>query len=249
MKKFLRAFLCAALLCTLLLTTAHADMGPKPSVRIHFTGLGDRLCYGTLLSEDRSTGPASAWNGVPASAYHKGNYDYAELDEAIWQAFQNYEDADGYYFLQWGWQVSDSEALAWTYYPPDRFKLLLYFPDDGTFIAGTIEDRYAFHSDFAATVNFAQQTVSMEKTYNYAAEILPLLVRLALTLALELLLALTFGFRQKQHFRPIVAVNVLTQLGLNAALFLAKSRTVIHGVVGGFLYPRLPKHQIAEGVL
>ena len=228
MKKLLRAFLCAALLCTALLTTAHADMGPKPSVRIRFTGLGDRLCYATLLSETKSTGPASAWSGVPASAYHKGNYDYADLEEAIWQAFVDYKDSDGYFFLQHGWQVSDSDGLAWTYYPPDRFKVLLYFPDSGAFICGSIEDSYAFHSDFAAAVNVEQQTMELERTYNYAAEILPLLVRLALTLALELLLALAFGLRQKQHFRPIVAINVLTQLGLNAALFIAAYR---HGII------------------
>ena len=228
MKKFLRALLCTALLCTLLLTTAHADTGPKPSVRVSFTGLGDRLCYATLLSEDDRTGPASVWSGVPASAYHKGNYDYADLDEATWQAFQDYEDADGYYFLQWGWQVSDAEELAWTYYSPDRFKVLLYFPDDGTFICSNIWDRYAFHSTFDAAVDVGAQTIHVEKNYSYAAEILPLLARMAITLTIELLLALAFGFRKKQHFRPIAAVNIVTQLGLNAALFYAGYR---HGLI------------------
>ena len=42
MKKLFRALLCAALLCTLLLTTAHADLGPKPSVRITLEGLDGR---------------------------------------------------------------------------------------------------------------------------------------------------------------------------------------------------------------
>ena len=71
MKKLLCAILCAALLCTALLTIAHADTGPKPSVRITFTGLGDRLCYGTLLSETKSTGPASIWNGEHGTALRR----------------------------------------------------------------------------------------------------------------------------------------------------------------------------------
>ena len=43
--------------------TAHADMGPKPSVQIAFTGMNpDALCYGTLLSERDSTGPSYVWD-------------------------------------------------------------------------------------------------------------------------------------------------------------------------------------------
>ena len=43
--------------------TVNADMGPKASVRIQFEHMGDELCYGTLLSKEKSTGPASAWDG------------------------------------------------------------------------------------------------------------------------------------------------------------------------------------------
>ena len=38
--------------------TVNADMGPKASVRIQFEHMGDELCYGTLLSKEKSTGPA-----------------------------------------------------------------------------------------------------------------------------------------------------------------------------------------------
>ena len=48
--------------------TANADMGPKPSVRIRFENMGDALCYGTLLSERESTGPASVWDGTEEHA-------------------------------------------------------------------------------------------------------------------------------------------------------------------------------------
>ena len=48
--------------------TANADMGPKASVRIQFEHMGDELCYGTLLSKEKSTGPASAWDGRTESA-------------------------------------------------------------------------------------------------------------------------------------------------------------------------------------
>ena len=232
MKKLLRAFLCATLLCSLLLTSAYADTGPKPSVRVSFTGLEDRLCYATLLSQTPSTGPASVWDGDPTHAYHNGNEEWADLDEATWRSFVDYEDGDGYYFLQWGWQVSDINELAWTYYPPNRFKVLLYFPESGEFICSDVLERYAFHSYFDATVNAVDMTLSEDhesadaaqkeldvvKRQQHLREFLCLAGRILLTLAIELLLAMAFGFRRQLLL--IGAVNVSTQLALNAALFL-----------------------------
>lgn len=232
MKKLLRVFLCATLLCSLLLTSAYADTGPKPSVRVSFTGLEDRLCYATLLSQTPSTGPASVWDGDPTHAYHNGNEEWADLDEATWRSFVDYEDGDGYYFLQWGWQVSDTNELAWTYYPPNRFKVLLYFPESGEFICSDVLERYAFHSYFDATVNAVDMTLSEDhesadaaqkeldvvKRQQHLREFLCLAGRILLTLAIELLLAVAFGFRRQLLL--IGAVNVSTQLALNAALFL-----------------------------
>ena len=60
------SFLCISM-------TVRADMGPKPSVQITFKGLGDELCYGTLLSKDISTGPSTAWDGTEEDARHNGN--------------------------------------------------------------------------------------------------------------------------------------------------------------------------------
>lgn len=42
---------------------AYAYMGPKPSVQITFENMDDEICYGTLLSKTKSTGPSSVWNG------------------------------------------------------------------------------------------------------------------------------------------------------------------------------------------
>lgn len=44
--------------------SAYADLGPKPSVVINFENMSDELCYGTLLSQQPSTGPSSVWDGV-----------------------------------------------------------------------------------------------------------------------------------------------------------------------------------------
>ena len=55
MRKLVSALICLVLVFSLPVT-AKADMGPKPSVRITFTGIEGETYYGTLLSERRSTG-------------------------------------------------------------------------------------------------------------------------------------------------------------------------------------------------
>ena len=48
---------------------ARADTGPKPSVKIEFTGSTGQPYYATLLSRESSTGPQSAYNpDYPESA-------------------------------------------------------------------------------------------------------------------------------------------------------------------------------------
>lgn len=144
---------------------ASADTGPKPSVRVTFENMGDELCYGTLLSKTPSTGPARAWDGT-----EDGKYIYEGADEAVWRAFTEFKDEDGFYFLQWFWRADENKALNWTYYPPQTFKILLYYPDratksgaadnsaggatrdskttaaSGAFCVSDVLKRYAFHS-------------------------------------------------------------------------------------------------------
>lgn len=144
---------------------ASADTGPKPSVRVTFENMGDELCYGTLLSKTPSTGPAHAWDGT-----EDGKYIHEGADEAVWRAFTEFKDEDGFYFLQWFWRADENKALNWTYYPPQTFKILLYYPDratksgaadnsaggatrdsettaaSGAFCVSAVLKKYAFHS-------------------------------------------------------------------------------------------------------
>lgn len=66
----MRRWTVAAVLLVLILLfaavplTAAADMGPKPSVRVTFTGVGEESYYVTLLSQAKSTGPYHVYTGV-----------------------------------------------------------------------------------------------------------------------------------------------------------------------------------------
>ena len=128
----------ALLLVCLLPLWAAADTGPKPSITVTPEGVGEDACYLTLLSQTETTGP---WSKQESFAASKDSYGDPEADEAIWTAFNDYEDADGFYFLGCYGEVTGGQMFCWSYYPPDTFKVLAYFPDSGTFAVGPVTDR------------------------------------------------------------------------------------------------------------
>ena len=200
------------------------DTGPKPSVRIQFKNMGDELCYGTLLSKEESTGPARAWDGEEENI----NLDFVDRD--IWEAFVNYEDSDGYYFLQWAWKVNDTKELSWTYYPPNEFKVLLYYPETNTFISSDVCKRYAFDTYYTVDMDGIEigsikydenlsgnQRLNMHKSYEFKNEVKALVCRILITVVVEVLIGLLFKFRNKELLY-ILLINVITQIILNVLL-------------------------------
>ena len=202
-------FLCLVLAFALA-GPASADTGPKPSVRVSFENAPEGVFYGTLLSERSSTGPAR----------YDPDYEPEEWQEvqdlAVWRAFQGYEDADGYYFLNELWDCSAGD-LAWTYYPPENFKLLLYFPETGEFRVSGIYSRYAFDSYFTAGLASEDGPLELKVSYDLAGEAFGLLARVVITIALELAAAFAWGYRSGRELGFITAVNVITQLAMNIA--------------------------------
>lgn len=195
---------------------ASADMGPKPSVCITFTGGTGEHYYGTLLSQTSSTGPSSAWDGKTAYCPHDAD---AEAQYAIWQKFVAYEDADGFYFLQEWWDCSVDAPLHWDYYPPSTFKILLYAPEQDLFYVSPVYKSYAFDSYYTVALPTGESsTLTAEPCYDYTWEIVSLLVRILLTILLELAVALAFGYREKRVLQFLAVVNVATQVLLNIAL-------------------------------
>lgn len=222
MKRKVFVFLMCLVLLMAMPITASADMGPKPSVRIEFTGIQGEDYYGTLLSLRDSTGPASAWNGNPEYAYCQPEDD----DYDIWMKFVEYQDTDGYYFLQWFWDCSDTNQLNWTYHPPTPFKILLYFPETDTFYVSPVYERYAFDSYFTVDLSdYDTAPIMASKSYDYTWEIISLVARIVLTIALELGIALIFGYREKKVLGFLAIVNIITQVMLNVALNIVNYRS------------------------
>lgn len=217
-KKLTTLAMCFIMAILLFPITASADTGPKPSVRITFENMGDETCYGTLLSRDPAYGPHNVWDGTPENILDKGQ-------NAVWQAFIDYKDADGYYFQQEFWLCSEEMQLNWTYYPPYSFKILLYYPQLDTYAVSGVYERYAFDSYYTVDmsgvdIRSENAVLSARQSYHYTWELVSLVCRVILTILLELVVAKLFSLWQRDILRVILWVNVATQLGLNILLNL-----------------------------
>ena len=202
----------------LLSTTAFADMGPKPSVNIYIEGLGDRPCVATLLSEEESTGPASAWDGqYPQPPTSPTRAERMRYDAFL--AFADYRDPDGFYFLQETFWVLEGE-FSWGYYPPQTFKILLYFPDTGELVCSEKLECFAFRSDYRVTLNPDGSLGEVQRLTHTAEKLRAFCLRAGLTALAELLLALAWGYRTKKAVLLILWTNLITQICLNLLLAL-----------------------------
>lgn len=211
-KKFYRSICLFLMIISLLVPcTAYADMGPKPSVVIHFSGLEDEKYYVTLISQDESTGPYS---------YGNPYYDWMG-EEWVFNKFSSYEMPDGYYFLSYMEDCSDDDTFEWGYYPPQEFRILLYFPEHDTFLE--VEGdyaRYAFDSYFSVEVDTPtpDSEIIAVQDYYFTLEITSLIARIIATIVIEILIALLFFYRDRKSLLIISVTNIVTQIVLNVLL-------------------------------
>lgn len=220
---------------------AFADFGPKPSVVVEFENAGDQEYYVTLVAKEDKLG--SPYSRITAE-------DQPETDDiAIWNRLVAYEDPDGMVFAGNVQKLTGDGAYVWGYYPPSEFRVLIYFPDTDSFVESSeILEQYAFDSyyqmdfnDLPENRNDAVAAIPVTRKYNLLWQITAFLLRLAVTVAVECLLAVLFGFKGKRQMLLVLAVNCATQLAMNL-LILDES-------VGLFVFYVLQYALIEVGVI
>lgn len=224
MKKY---FLLLAVLigCLAASMTACADIGPKQGVRILFEHMPDGDCYATLLSESEGKGPWSVPDRGEKPLYEPGDEAYP-----VWEKFCEYQDGDGFYFWQYFEEISQSWELNWSYWPPEVFKILLYFPETDSFaVSEEICESYAFYSDYSvnlesydAAADFQIRDGDVRKSNDYSRNIESAFLRILFTILIEGVLALLFGYRGKRNLLLILFTNIGTQVILNSLAVLAE---------------------------
>lgn len=189
---------------------AFADMGPKPSVTVYVNGVEDDREYYIALIEEKPTYLNNDTNG--------GRDD-------IWKRINEFSKTDGYYLApgpggECPYRKAKGRGSAWWgYYPPETFKILLYFPDNESFLTSGVIDAYAFNSYYTVEVSGDALTVApYGGAKGIIVEICGLLVRIALTVLIEIWVALGYGYCGKQELKLILITNIITQVLLNALI-------------------------------
>ena len=209
------------LLLVLIPSTAMADMGPKPSVNIEVNNLKENQeVYITLLSKEESTGPFSKVTELQS---------HEEYLEDGFNKFKSIEDRDGYYFLGNLDLLKGNGIYSWSYYPPQDFKIALYFPEQNLVLISKPYTRYAFNSNFKLNykdmdlkdeVYYFDNEISITKVRDINEEIKSFLLRLVLTIIIEYLVALAMFRPTKYQTKLIIKTNIFTQVLLNLAISL-----------------------------
>lgn len=208
---------------------AFADFGPKPSVVVEFENAGDQEYYVTLVAKEDKLG--SPFSRITAE-------DQPETDDvAVWNRLVAYEDPDGMVFAGNVQKLTGDGAYVWGYYPPSEFRVLIYFPDTDSFVESSeILEQYAFDSyyqmdfnDLPENWNDAVAAIPVTRKYNLLWQITAFLLRLAVTVAVECLLAVLFGFKGKRQMLLVLAVNCATQLAMNLLM-------LTQGAIGIFAF-------------
>lgn len=220
---------------------AFADFGPKPSVVVEFENAGDQDYYVTLVAKEDRLG--SPYSRVTDEDESNG----VNLD--VWNRFMRYQDPDGMVFAGNVQKLTGDGAYVWGYYPPSEFRVLIFFPDTDSFVESSeILEQYAFDSyyqmdfnDLPEKWNDAVAAIPVTRKYNLLWQITAFLLRLAVTVAVECLLAVLFGFKGKRQMLLVLAVNCATQLAMNL-LILDES-------VGLFVFYVLQYALIEVGVI
>lgn len=240
-RNILRRIFMVLILMSALGIYAFADFGPKPSVVVEFENAGNQEYYVTLVAKENRLG--SPYSRITAE-------DQPETDDiAIWNRLVAYEDSDGMVFAGNVQKLTGDGAYVWGYYPPSEFRVLIYFPDTDSFVESSeILEQYAFDSyyqmdfnDLPENWNDAVAAIPVTRKYNLLWQITAFLLRLAVTVAVECLLAVLFGFKGKRQMLLVLAVNCATQLAMNL-LILDES-------VGLFVFYVLQYALIEVGVI
>ena len=174
---------------------AAADFGPKPSVSISFRNADGQTCYSAVLA--RGSFQPSLGELVTEDAYSTEWFgELTPQEQEAVRAFADYAGRsapDGYALFNRLWDVS-RENVEMTYLPPDDFIVLVYFPDSGRVIASDICRTYVFNSYFTADLSRSDSSLYIKQSYNVGIWLLEFAARVLITIAVELVVALIFGY-------------------------------------------------------
>lgn len=195
-------------------TFVHADMGPKPELRVTVLNAPNEAYYLDLLVD---------------ADYATGNIDeYAPYDPVLFQLLKDY-DGNGWYSAKaYGTRIplfavleptliNGKPSFTFGYHLPDRFKIILMTKSG----KATVSDEIKLET-FYTTMTFDALTGKTTKTDTFILYVTQFLSTFIPTLMVEFVVLLMFGLYSKHNLKVFFIMNLVTQIALtftvNAAL-------------------------------
>ena len=141
-----------------------------------------------------------------------------EGTDDIHRRFESFSDTGGLYYNGWYGIAEGNTEHRFNMYLTEKFRVLVYFPDNDKLIMTEVKEPYAIESRFSVAVT--DDSAELSSNFNIVWNFIALAVRMAVTIGLELLIALAFRFRGKKQLLPVLFVNIFTQVGLNLGMNL-----------------------------
>ncbi|MCR4874282.1 MAG: hypothetical protein K5923_00900 [Clostridia bacterium] len=237
------------IVCAFPINSVHADMGPKEAFDVVIDNLPQSDYVVTIMTKDKSgeTAPniSHVYDFLNKEDKKKVNKLIDRLNQENIDAYFILEDIFG--IVPQIEDNTTTISYTWDYYPSSKFYIVIYdLNNDILYVSNYIHKvvftsayRASYDEDFTIEregyVSFkthemvALTALRALRNSNYDEEtaiklnivynVLLLLVRIAATLAIEMLLALCFKFT-KESYKIIAITNVITQLFLNVAILL-----------------------------
>lgn len=206
------ALAASLMLAVVLSLNAFANAAEMHAVSIVFDNIDRRELYAAILTEHPIDNLRNDTGAIII-----GMESHFSLED-VRKKISAYRDSEGYR-LCFAKRL-DGQKLYIFDDVPCSFKVLIYDPVSDTFSCSEAMKKYAVISNFRIELGENGEILSQNIDYDFAGAVFSFICRMVFTVAVELLIALAFGYKDKRHLIPILITNIITQIMLNLGLNL-----------------------------
>ncbi|TVP85264.1 MAG: hypothetical protein EA375_05030 [Acholeplasmataceae bacterium] len=206
--------------------TVSADIGPKSGITIDIRGVDQPYFLDLLFPGEID----EFWRDYAETRLEECLDDFGYCSDFIPWLLLDFEE-DGY-VSSWLYRGRptyhrqlDDHVYAYTYVPPREFKIIMVF-EDGTYVTSPVVVTRLFQTrlvydltdvDLATDFTAAGTVTELVPVAGMTTDFL---LRVILTIGIEILILFAFGYRLKSSYRLVILTNVVTQVTLTIFMFV-----------------------------
>lgn len=212
--------------CFLYTDIVNADAGPKPSITVRAKNMPDTECYMDLLVKD------------PSYKIDPNYFNEPKYNQELVTRLKNYYENGWRPLLAGGNRLTHGDiicdvkdgkcTLNYTYSVPNRFKIIVVTGDGDIVVSNEINRK-----GFDSIIYFDFETGKAVEGPLLISYLLAFLVTCSITLITEGLVLRLFGFSIRKNLKPLLLINIATQILL---IIQVSFGMYIMGILGALFF-------------